>query len=80
MEKAFLKQLKVEAKSLSPEFNELYKQFVGGCEFPADFAISPRFYPELLKVFRAVSPLVEFLNHAMLLDGDAPGRRISRAP
>jgi uncharacterized protein (TIGR02453 family) len=43
-----------------------HKQFVGGCEFPADFAISPRFYPELLKVFRAVSPLVDFLNRAML--------------
>ena len=50
-----------------------HKQFVGGCELPADFALSPKFYPELLKVFRAVSPLVEFLNHAMLQEGDAPG-------
>ena len=46
-----------------------HKQFVGGCECPADFAISPRFYAEILKVFRAVWPLVDFLNHAMLQKG-----------
>ena len=48
------------------------KQFVAGCEFPADFALSPRFYPELLTVFRVVSPLVAFLNRAMLQKGTAP--------
>jgi len=42
-----------------------HKQFVAGCEFPADFALSSRFYPDLLRVFRAVSPLVDFLNRAM---------------
>jgi uncharacterized protein (TIGR02453 family) len=57
-----------------------HKQFVGGCELPAAFALSPKFYPELLKVFRAVSPLVEFFNHAMLQEGGSPGRRISRTP
>ena len=46
-----------------------HKQFVAGREFPADFATSARFYTELLKVFRAVAPLVEFLNHAMLQEG-----------
>ena len=46
-----------------------YKRFVAGCEFPAEFALSPRFYPELLTVFRAVSPLVDFLNRAMLGEG-----------
>jgi uncharacterized protein (TIGR02453 family) len=46
-----------------------HKQFVAGCEFPAEFAIGPRFYPELLKVFRAVSPLVGFLNRAMSRNG-----------
>jgi uncharacterized protein (TIGR02453 family) len=46
-----------------------HKQFVAGCEFPAELAISPRFYAELLKVFHAVSPLVDFLNHAMLQKG-----------
>jgi uncharacterized protein (TIGR02453 family) len=48
-----------------------HKQFIAGCEFPAEFAIGPRFYLELLKVFRAVSPLVDFLNHAMRNRGAA---------
>lgn len=39
-----------------------FKQFLGGKEFEAAFATSERFYPELLTVFRAVSPLVRFLN------------------
>jgi uncharacterized protein (DUF2461 family) len=43
-----------------------HKQFVAGCEFPADFALSARFYRDLLRVFRAVSPLVDFLNTAII--------------
>jgi uncharacterized protein (TIGR02453 family) len=39
-----------------------FKQFLAGKEFPAAFATSDRFYPELLAVFRAVAPLVRFLN------------------
>ena len=39
-----------------------YRQFLAGAEYPADFATSPKFYPELLRVFRAVLPLVRFLN------------------
>jgi uncharacterized protein (TIGR02453 family) len=39
-----------------------YKQFLAGREFPAEFATNPRFYPELLKVFRGIVPLVRFLN------------------
>ena len=46
-----------------------HKQFIAGCELPAEFAIGPRFYADLLKIFRAVSPLVDFLNHAMLQKG-----------
>ena len=42
-----------------------YKQFLAGREFEASLAISPRFYPEVLKVFRAVAPLVRFLNTAL---------------
>jgi hypothetical protein len=44
-----------------------FKQFLAGREFKAEFATSPRFYPELLTIFRAVAPLVRFLN-APLLD------------
>jgi uncharacterized protein (TIGR02453 family) len=39
-----------------------YRQFLAGREFKAEFATSHRFYPELLKVFRAIVPLVRFLN------------------
>ena len=43
-----------------------FKQFIGGREYEAAFAISSRFYSELLRVFKAVTPLVRFLNRAML--------------
>jgi uncharacterized protein (TIGR02453 family) len=43
-----------------------FKQFIGGREYDAAFATSSRFYPELLRVFKAVSPLVRFLNRALL--------------
>ena len=39
-----------------------YKQFLAGREYVAEFATTPRFYPELLRIFRAVAPLVRFLN------------------
>ena len=39
-----------------------HRQYVAGREFDAEFALSPRFYPEVLKTFRAVLPLVRFLN------------------
>jgi uncharacterized protein (TIGR02453 family) len=42
-----------------------FKQFLAGREFPADLATSRRFYPELVSIFRAVAPLVRFLNTAL---------------
>lgn len=48
-----------------------FKQFIGSSEYEAGFATSPRFYSELLRVFKAVTPLVRFLNHA-LLDAATP--------
>lgn len=39
-----------------------YRQFLAGREFAAEFATSRQFYPELLKVFRGIVPLVRFLN------------------
>ena len=47
-----------------------YKQFLAGREYEADFATTSRFYPELLRIFRAVAPLVRFLN-TPLLEGRA---------
>jgi len=39
-----------------------FRQFLAGREYPAEFAYQPRFYPEVLKIFRQVAPLVRFLN------------------
>ena len=43
-----------------------HRQFIGGREYPADFAVNRRFYAELLAVFRGIAPLVGFLNHAII--------------
>ena len=43
-----------------------FKQFLGASEYEASFATSPGFYRELLRVFKAVTPLVKFLNQALL--------------
>ena len=56
-----------------------FKQFIGGCEHEAAFATSPRFYSELLRVFRAVTPLVRFLNRA-ILEATTPAPVLVDAP
>jgi uncharacterized protein (TIGR02453 family) len=43
-----------------------FKQFYAGRERPAEFACSPSFYRETLASFRAVLPLVRFLNQPLL--------------
>ena len=43
-----------------------FRQFLAGREFPASLATSPRFYAEVLKVFREVAPLTRFLNEPLL--------------
>ena len=43
-----------------------YRQFLAGREYPASFAVSPRFYPRLLALFRAIAPLCAFLNEPLL--------------
>ena len=43
-----------------------YRQFLAGCEFPAAFATSPRFYRGLVNLFRQVSPLIAFLNEPLV--------------
>jgi uncharacterized protein (TIGR02453 family) len=50
-----------------------FKQFLGACEHEAALATSPRFYRELLAVFKGVAPLVQFINDAL-----AP--RLGQAP
>jgi uncharacterized protein (TIGR02453 family) len=42
-----------------------FKQFIGGAEWAASFATNRTFYRELCVVFKAVAPLVSFLNTAL---------------
>ena len=49
-----------------------HKQFLAARERDAAFAISPRFYPELLATFRATAPLVQFLNTALATRAAVP--------
>lgn len=51
-----------------------HRQFLAGRELPAAFAHSPKFYPELVKTFRLMTPLVAFLNEP-LTGGRASGSR-----
>jgi uncharacterized protein (TIGR02453 family) len=41
------------------------RQVIVGREWPASFASSPRFYPELLRTFRTLAPLIKFLNEPL---------------
>jgi len=50
-----------------------YRQFYGGAEFPASLAHSREFYPTLLSTFKALMPLVRFLN-APLVAASTPER------
>ena len=43
-----------------------YKQFLGGRNFPAEVATTPRFYKLILETFRALLPLVRFLNEPIV--------------
>jgi uncharacterized protein (TIGR02453 family) len=42
-----------------------YRQFLAGCEFPAELATRQDFYPTILATFKAVVPLVRFLNEPL---------------
>ena len=39
-----------------------YKQLLAGIERPADFATTPRFYSSVLRLFKALAPLIHFIN------------------
>lgn len=43
-----------------------HRQFLAGREYRAEFAYDPKFYPELVKVFRHIAPMVRFLNEPLL--------------
>jgi len=43
-----------------------FRQFLAGAEFPSASATTPRFYANVVRVFREVAPLVRFLNEPLL--------------
>jgi len=42
-----------------------YRQFLAGREYPAALATSPRFYSTLLSTYKAIFPLIRFLNEPL---------------
>jgi hypothetical protein len=42
-----------------------HRQFYGGAEFPAALAYSEEFHPTLIATFKALMPLVRFLNEPL---------------
>jgi uncharacterized protein (TIGR02453 family) len=48
-----------------------HRQFLAGREFPAELATSDDFYPTLLATFKAIVPLVRFLNEPLAARGAA---------
>jgi uncharacterized protein (TIGR02453 family) len=43
-----------------------YRQFLAACEAPAEFAVEPGFYRALLASWKALAPLLHFLNEPLL--------------
>ncbi len=52
-----------------------FKQFLAGCERPAELAATPGFYRTLLSAFRTLAPLIGFLNEPLVagLQSELPG-------
>lgn len=51
-----------------------HKQLFAGCELPADFACDPKFYGELVAIFKSALPLVRYLNTALTVEPAKPFR------
>jgi uncharacterized protein (TIGR02453 family) len=52
-----------------------FKHFLGYREWPPHFATSDRFWPELLGTFKAIMPLVRYLNEAIGVGTQGRGTR-----
>jgi len=52
-----------------------FKQFLAGCERPAELAATPGFYRTLVSAFRTLAPLIGFLNEPLVagLQSEVPG-------
>jgi uncharacterized protein (TIGR02453 family) len=53
-----------------------FRQFYGGAEFPASLAHSREFYPTLVATFKALMPLVRFLNEPLTATSAGAGRQV----
>ena len=53
-----------------------YRQFYGGAEFPASLAYSREFYATLVATFKALMPLVRFLNEPLIPASAGAGRQV----
>lgn len=42
-----------------------FRQFLAGREFPPEFATSAEFYPALVETYKAIMPLIRFLNEPL---------------
>jgi uncharacterized protein (TIGR02453 family) len=43
-----------------------FRHFLAACEYPAEFATSAKFYPTLVTTYKAIMPLIRFLNEPLL--------------
>jgi len=55
-----------------------FKHFLGYREWPPEFATSDQFWPELLGTFKAIMPLVRYLNDAIGVGSEGRGTRDER--
>jgi hypothetical protein len=47
-----------------------HRNFLAGREFPPDFATGAAFYPTLVATFKALMPIVRFLNEPLVPEKD----------
>jgi len=50
-----------------------FRQFLAGCERPAEFATRPGFYRSVAAAFRTLAPLIAFLNAPLLAGRERTG-------
>lgn len=52
-----------------------FKQFLGGREFAPEFATSAGFYPALIETYKAMMPMIRFLNEPLTPDPVSAAKR-----
>jgi uncharacterized protein (TIGR02453 family) len=57
-----------------------HRQFLAGCERPAEFATSPTFVRDVVRTFKAIAPLIAFLNEPLVANLNASSAARSTWP